>query len=151
MTKNISFIVDMTEAMTNATARTYRKYIVNLAEDLGLKVSTTGVTAKRGMEFAGLGNFLSVGTVFDKTGVDVEWIERLGYVCEKKYKPVYDIVDDIETIVSKLREYAANKEIRYFTSNGDVAKISIGSDIVVINNKIHLRKRDLEDLSTLLG
>lgn len=150
-TKNIQFAIDMTKACNNSTADFYKRVIIKMAKDLGLTVAATGVNVRRGLEFAGYGNVLTVGTVFEKTGIDMEWIERPGFACEKGYKPVYDIIDDYNTIKAKLHEYASNKSIKYFTSGGDVAEMQIGSDVVVLNGKVHLRKRDIKDIATLLG
>ena len=108
MTKNNknSFVV----AMNNPGSRTdsfYKEQLLRDARALGLTISGEDYPAVRsGIDLANTGNIISVGT---SDQFDVDWIRRPGFVCERGLKPVYNIVEDWNTIQKSLVKYAEEK------------------------------------------
>jgi len=82
----------------------------------------------RGVEYASHGNLLTFGTA--KTH-DVEWVERPGYVCEKGYAPIFNLVKDWNKIVSRLD--ALNDELY-----PKKLKLSNGMDVEFFENFVKI-------------
>lgn len=108
MTKNTknSFVV----VMNNPGSRTdefYKKQLLKDARALGLTIAGEDYPPVRsGIDMATTGNAITVGT---SDHFDMDWIRRPGYICERGLKPIYNIVEDWNTIQSKLNTYAEEK------------------------------------------
>lgn len=69
----------------------------------------------RGVDYAGPGNVITFGTAKSH---DVNWVERPDYVREKGYTPVYDLVKDWNTVVSRLDAFANARKPRPTYTSG---------------------------------
>lgn len=139
MTKT-KFVVDMTKAETDRTARFYKERIIENARKWNLTLAGEDFPPVRsGIQQAGMGNLLTVGTAPNH---DMEWIRRPEFACEKGYKPVYDIVEDYNTIVQELFKYAQEKnKIRLISGT----KVSFHDGFVKIGEEI-VTNDELENL-----
>ena len=72
--------------------------------------STNSGRTIRGVDHAGPGSVITFGTAKNH---DVNWVERPDYVREKGYTPVYNIVKDWSTVVSRLDAFAQAKKPVY--------------------------------------
>lgn len=128
MTKNNpnSFAVDMTQLSKNdVTARFYKEQLIANAKLAGLAVAEFPFV-RSGIDQAGAGNALTIGTS-DK--FDMDWVRRPQFLCERGIKPIYDIVDDWNEINAALVKYADEK---YGLRTKDGAKITIHKDFVKV-------------------
>lgn len=108
------FFVDISEKTP------YVRELIRKAQDLNLTVSGDGTAAvgKTGdIRSAGKGDIISFGS---STRFDVNWIKRDGYVCEKGYVPVYDIVKDWNKIEKALKAFAEAKAKRLAPAGNNV-------------------------------
>ncbi len=138
MNKKLSFVVDMTKPVSNNFAENegtfdyYKRALVRNVKKLGLTISGEDrPEIRRGVDQAGFGNVLTVGT--SRTH-DMEWIERMDYVCEKGYTPVLNLIKDWDLISRKLVEYYKDKyqmDLKYgSTVSFHDGFVKIGTELV---------------------
>lgn len=138
---NTHFIVDMTKAVgentrqNNSTMDFYKRQFLQNARDLGLTISGENPPrVKSGIEEAGHGNILTVGT---SSKHDVEWIRRPQYACEKGRTPVLDIVDDWNEVNRLLLRYFEEKYQMKLRSGATATVhdgfVKIGTEIVTFD------------------
>lgn len=101
------------------TAGFYKKGIVDLvtkkypwltAAGLDAPFFTKSGKAIRGIDYAGPGSLLTFGTAKNH---DVNWIERQDYARENGRTPIFDLVKDYNTVVSRLDAFANSRKPRY--------------------------------------
>ena len=88
----------------------YKKGLVDIILNRYKNLTVAGIDnpdVKRGIEYAGPGNLITFGTAKNH---DVNWVARPDYAREKGYKPVYDLIKDWNTIVSKISAFSAEKK-----------------------------------------
>jgi len=99
--------------------------------------------ALRGVEFAGAGNVITFGTAKSH---NVNWIERADYAREKGIAPVYDLIKDWNTVVSKLDAFAIARKpapayrntcygcsgCSYYNSQPTGSKFYVGGQLVEV-------------------
>lgn len=138
-----NFVIDMTEAVSNKTADFYKKRIMENIDELGLSVAGEDFPpVKTGVDKAGYGNLLTVGTAPNH---DIEWIKRPEFACEKGYKPIYDIVEDYNDIIKKLIQYADEKNTINLKHGGKVTFhdgfIKVGTEIVTYDELYKIARK----------
>lgn len=138
-----TMVIDMTEAVNNRTADFYKKRVMEHINELGLSVAGEDFPPVRsGVEEAGYGNLLTVGTAPNH---DIEWIRRPEFACEKGYKPVYDIVKDYNDIVKGLIRYAEEKNTINLKYGGKVTFhdgfIKVGTEIVTYDELYKIARK----------
>jgi hypothetical protein len=132
MTKNNknSFAV----RLNNPGSRTdafYKERLLAEARKNGLSIAGEDRPyVTHGVDYATSGNLITVGTADNH---DVEWVRRPEYLCERGVKPIYDIVEDWNTIVSSMRTYAEEK---YGMRLGNGKKVTFHKDFVKIGTDI---------------
>ena len=108
MENKFKFAVEL-PTLANDPRGFYKKGLIELLTKKYTNLTVAGIDApevKHGVQYAGPGNLMTFGTA---TKHDVEWIRRPDYAREKGYKPVYDLIKDWSTVVSKIAAFSAEK------------------------------------------
>jgi len=112
MTKNnpFSFVVNTRTSVTEKTMKFYVEGILTRARMAGLSITGIDYPAvRRGIECLTLGGILTVGT----SGThDIDFIARPEFARERGLKPVYNLVEDYNTIIAKLDAFIEYKMLR---------------------------------------
>jgi len=130
--KNLSFVIDMTKAVNDRTAKFYKERVIENADNLGLTIAGLDYPPVRsGISQATYGNLLTVGTAPNH---DMEWVRRPEFACEKGYKPVLDIIEDYNKIIEKMVRYAEAKNVLRIRSGAKVTFhdgfVKVGTEII---------------------
>lgn len=132
MTKNNknSFAV----LLNNPGSRTdefYKNLLLKEARANGLTIAGEDRPyVTHGVDYASTGNLITVGTADNH---DVEWVRRPAYLAERGVKPIYNIVEDWNTIVSSMRTYAEDK---YGMRLRNGKKVTFHKDFVKVGTDI---------------
>ena len=133
MTRNNknSFVVSMdTLSKNDRTAEFYKTQFINNVKQLtGMTISQDSFFT-RGISQAGAGNAITVGT---SGKYDVDWVERLQFICERGLKPVYNLVEDWNEINAALVKYADEK---YGLRTQDGVRITMHKDFIKVGHHI---------------
>lgn len=154
MDKN-SFAVNLTGKNNSTTEFYYNQLLkkVRSYRSQGLTVAGDDfppLKKGRGVELAGRGNLMTVGTAKNH---DVEWIERPEYACEKGIDPVYDLVKDWNKISTALDNYVDEKYGLRVSINGNSRRVTVSGDMVFVHpsnpceETLVLRKTELKNLA----
>ena len=108
MKDTFKFAVEL-PTLANDPRGFYKKGLVDILTKRYTNLTVAGLDnpdVKRGIQYAGPGSLLTFGTAKNH---DVNWVERPDYAREKGYKPVYDLIKDWSTVVSKISAFSAEK------------------------------------------
>ena len=84
----------------------------------------------RGVDYAGPGSVITFGTAKNH---DVNWVERPDYAREKGYTPVYNLVKDWSSVVSRLDAFAkAKKPVYRPTYKSSSVSYYVGGSVVEV-------------------
>lgn len=154
-TANDKFIVQLPTAAQDTTGFYKREFLGAVQKKypwltiagLDAPFTTPKGNVINGVQYAGAGNLITVGTARQH---DVNWVKRAAFACEKGYNPVYDLVKDWNTVMGKLETYAMNRKPapRYYGNtyvvNRNTAvvrdvRVTVTNDFIYINNEAYPR------------
>ena len=120
------FFVDITEKSP------YLRRFVEKCQDLNLTVSGDGTAPVKGGDItqAIKGDIITVGS---SSRFDVNWSKHNEYVCQKGYRPVYDIVKDWNKIDKALKQFADEKKS---LRTADGTKVQFHARFMVVDGRV---------------